>query len=201
MSYTREQREANAKKKAEQNALITENKVETKNENVSTKKRKIKLDDTTLVTVKSNVFGKLFYKNSRTGDEYNWESHGDTQDLYMSDLREMKGVQRSFFAKNWIMIEGLVEYDEDNEDVTVEDIYNVLQVQQYYKDVLCPSNLPAVLNMSIDELKERVPKMSEGVKLNLIILANTQIENGTLDSLNKIKALEELFGCELTRPE
>ena len=43
--------------------------------------------------------------------------------------------------------------------------------------------------------------MSEGVRLNLIILANTQIENGTLDSLNKIKALEELFGCELTRPE
>jgi hypothetical protein len=195
MGYTKEQRAANAAKKAEQdNSVATEN-------ITKPKIRKIKLEDTTLVRVKNNVFGKLFYKNSRTGDEYSWESHDDVQDLYISDLREMKGTQRSFYSKNWIMIEGLTDYDEENEDVTVEDIYNFLQVQQYYKDVLCPDNLPAVLNMPINELKEKVPKMSEGVRLSLIILANTQITDGVLDSLNKIKALEELFGCELTRPE
>lgn len=198
MGYTREQRLANeAKKKAELESANTEKVLEKQ----ISKKRRIKLEDNDLVRVKSNVFGKLFYKNSRTGDEYNWESHDDEQDLYVSDLREMKGTQRSFFAKNWIMIEGLTEYNEENEDTTVEDIYNFLQVQQYYKDVLCPDNLPSVLNMSIDELQEKVPKMSEGVRLSLIILANTQIADGTMDSIKKIKALEELFGCELTRPE
>lgn len=198
MGYTREQRLANeAKKKAE---LESAN-IETTPEKTVVKKRKIKLEDNDLVRVRSNVFGQLFYKNSRTGDEYSWESHDDEQDLYVSDLREMKGTQRSFFSKNWIMIEGLTEYNEENEDVTVEDVYNFLQVQQYYKDVLCPSDLPAVLRLPIDELEEKLPKMSEGVKLSLIILANTQISDGTLDSLNKIKALEKLFGCELTRPE
>src|SRR5574344_1971379 len=128
MGYTREQRLANeAKKKAELESANTEKVLEKQ----ISKKRRIKLEDNDLVRVKSNVFGKLFYKNSRTGDEYNWESHDDEQDLYVSDLREMKGTQRSFFAKNWIMIEGLTEYNEENEDTTVEDIYNFLQVQQY----------------------------------------------------------------------
>ena len=43
--------------------------------------------------------------------------------------------------------------------------------------------------------------MSESVKRSAIIRANDKIKDGSLDSIKKVKLLEEVLGCELTSPE
>lgn len=199
MSYSKEQREENAKKKAEKVTINEEVKTETKTKTVKQSKKVVKLEDSVLITVKSNVFGKLIFKNNKTGDIIKWLEFGETQELSIGDLRSMKGTQRRFFSDNWIIIEGV--YDEGYEDVTPEDVYKTLQVSQYYEELLCPKNINDVFNWSAKDIKSKVPNMSSGVKESLIIKANELVETEVLDSLSKIKALEEVLSCELTKIE
>lgn len=197
MAYTKQQREENAKKKAENvitKDIITKENVETKV--VKQSKKRVKLEDNVLITVKSNVFGKLTFKNNKTGDVTKWLEFGETQELSIGDLRSMKGTQRRFFSDNWIIIEGV--YDEGYEDVTPEDIYKTLQISQYYEELLCPKNINDVFNWSVKDIESKVPNMSAGVKESLIIKANELIEKDVLDSRNKIKSLEKALKCELT---
>lgn len=200
MTYTKQQREENAKKKVESVAtkdIADKEKVKTKV--IKQSKKVVKLEDSVLITVKSNVFGKLIFKNNKTGDIIKWLEFGEIQELSIGDLRSMKGTQRRFFSDNWIIIEGV--YDEGYEDVTPEDIYKTLQVSQYYEEVLCPKNINDVFNWSASDIKSKVPNMSSGVKESLIIKANELIEAEVLDSLSKIKSLEEVLNCELSKAE
>lgn len=165
---------------------------------VTSPKKSVKLDDSVLISVKSNTFGGLLYVNPRTGDKTEWNGCGDVQTLTMGDLRAMKGTQRAFFENQWIYIVGVDEAG--YEDVTAEDIYKSLMVTQYYKSVLDPDNYVEMFSWEPYRIKEVVSMMSDGAKMNLVVAANTSIEDGTLDSLRKIQVLEECLGCELTKP-
>ena len=162
-------------------------------------KKPVKLDDQLLVNVKSNTFGTLFYRNPRTGDAIEWSHFGDVQQLTMGDLRAMKGTQRAFYENQWIYIMNIE--DAGYEDVTADDICKALMVTQYYKNILDPDNFSQVFSWPEEKIRERVSMMSPGAKMNLVVAANTAITNGALDSLKKIKTLEDVLGCELDRPE
>lgn len=157
-----------------------------------------KLDDSVLITVKSNVFGELLYINSRTGDKFTWSGCGDVQDLSVGDIRAMKGTQRAFFENQWIILTGVDE--PGYEDVSAEEIYKILMLSQYYKNIVDPDNYTAIFSWDLPKMKEAVNSMSSASKMNLVVAANTCIANGTLDSLKKIRALEECLGCELDKP-
>lgn len=161
-------------------------------------KKAVKLDDSVLISVKSNTFGGLLFVNPRTGDKTEWSECGDVQTLTMGDLRAMKGTQRAFFENQWIFIVGVDESGYD--DVTAEDIYKNLMVTQYYKNILDPDNYIEIFSWEPHRIKETISMMSDGAKMNLVVAANTCIEDGTLDSLRKIQVLEECLGCELTKP-
>lgn len=155
----------------------------------------VKLDDTVLIDVQSNVFGHLTYRNQRTGDKVRWEEFGDIQPMAMGDLRIMRNTQRRFFENNWIFVKGVV--DAGYEDVTPEDVYKALMVSQYYKGVLDPDNFNDIFVMDIDDMKIMVGRMSDGAKSNLVVAANDAIRDGILDSVKRIRMLEELLGCDL----
>ena len=165
---------------------------------VTSPKKSVKLDDSVLISVKSNTFGGLLYVNPRTGDKTEWNGCGDVQTLTMGDLRAMKGTQRAFFENQWIYIVGVDE--SGYEDVTAEDIYKSLMVTQYYKNVLDPDNYAEIFSWEPHRIQEVVSMMSDGAKMNLVVAANTCIDDGTLDSLRKIQVLEECLGCELKKP-
>lgn len=162
-------------------------------------RKNIKLDDSVLINVKSNTYGTLIYVNSRTGDKTEWHGAGDVQQITMGDLRAMKGSQRAFFENQWIYVMGVE--DSDYEDVTPGDVYKMLMVSQYYKNVVDPDDFNRIFSMKPSEIKETVSMMSADAKLNLLVAVNTAIEDGDLDSLKKIKVFEEVLGRELSRPE
>ena len=162
-------------------------------------KKSVKLDDTVLINVKSNTYGTLFFQNPRTGDSTEWSHFGDVEQLTMGDLRAMKGTQRAFYENQWIYIVDVE--DEGYEDVTADDICKALMVSQYYKNVLDPDNFDQIFAWPESKIRERVSMMGSGAKMNLMVAANTAINNGRLDSLKRIKVLEEILGCELDRLE
>lgn len=164
-------------------------------------KKKLKLDDNVSIYVASNVFGELIYINHKTGDKYSWENMGDVQSLYVSDIRAMKSNQRKFLEENWIVITGIADHSDDYDGVDVDDIYEALQISNYYKDFICPSNLNDVFNWKPDEIRNKVSKMPVSTKETIAIRANELIRAGIIDSISKIKVLEEVIGCELASGE
>ena len=160
-------------------------------------KKKIKFSDDTLISVKSNVFGTLIYINHKTGDEVRWDNFGETQTLSVGDLRAMKAKQLAFYKENWIVFEGIEDSNEEYEDIDVQDIYDILQVSQYYKDYLCPNDLNEVFNWTTTEMRNKIPRMTKSVREAIAIRANELITEGILDSMSKVKTLEEILNCQL----
>jgi len=201
MGYTKAQREA---KLAEQANNKIENNTATEDIKVGTKsivKKKLRLDDSVSILVSSNVFGLLTYINHKTGDKYQWSKIGEVQSLYVSDIRAMKSNQQRFLEENWILIDGIADLDEEYEDVDIDDVYEALQISHYYKNRLCPKDIGEIFNWSASDIKAKVPKMTQTVKESLIVRANELIKSEVLDSISKVKALEEALNCELASPD
>lgn len=201
MGYTKEQRQ---QKLAEQSNNKVENNTNMGNIKEETKpivKKKLRLDDSVSILVSSNVFGLLTYINHKTGDKYQWSKIGEVQSLYVSDIRAMKSNQQRFLEENWILIEGIADLDEDYDGVDIDDVYEALQISHYYKDRLCPKDIGEIFNWSAADIKIKVPKMTQTVKESLVIRANELIKSEILDSIVKVKALEEALNCELASPD
>lgn len=162
------------------------------------KPAELKLSDSMLINVKSNVFGELQYINKRTGDSTKWSDCGDVQTLSVADIRAMKGTQRAFFEHQWIYLMSIE--DSGYEDISAEEIYKALLLMPYYQKMVNPDNYTDIFTWDVSRMKAAIASMSAASKTNLVIAANTCIANGTLDSLKRIKALEECLGCRLDRP-
>ena len=156
----------------------------------------VKIDDSTLIKVKSNTFGELIYINSRTQETTVWSMCGEVQTMTMGDLRAMKANQIAFFENQWIVILGV----EDNSTCKAKpaDIYKILGIGKYYKNLVEPSDFNEICGWDESEMEERVSFLSDGAKNNLIVALNEYVEKGILDSVKKIKAFEKALNCELT---
>lgn len=159
-------------------------------------KRPSRIEDSTLIYVKSNTFGGLTYVDRRSGEVINWEFCGDVQPVTMSLLRAIKATASIFFTENKI----LVDYVDDGEH-TPEDVYNALAVSRYYKETIDPDNFDKVCGWTIDDIAKKVSLLTTTAKENLVVALNTFIEDGRLDSLKKIKAFSEALGCDLMKSE
>lgn len=187
-----------AKKEATKTNVDNQTEANEKIEKASTlaPKRPSKIDDSTLIYVKSNTFGGLTYVDKRSGETINWEYCGDIQPVTMSLLRAIKASAAIFFTENKI----LVDYVDDNEH-TPEDVYDALAVGRYYKDIIDPDNFEKVCGWSIVDIAKKVPLLTTTAKENLVVALNTFIEDGRLDSLKKIRAFSEALGCDLMKSE
>lgn len=175
----------NADKKMEQK--IVEKKIKTR----------LMLNDADELLVRSNVFGKLIYINDRIGTETEWDESGEIQSLSVKDIKDMKAKQQAFFKNEWITI---VEYPDIDENHDIKDVYDALQLGKYYKENELYDSVDDIFDMNEEKIRKCVNDMSESVKLTLIVRANDKIEDGTLDSIKKVKLLEEILGCELASP-
>ena len=159
----------------------------------------VRLDDTALINVKSNVFGELIFVDPVTKAKVRWVQCGEVLQLPLAMLRNMKNGAVKFFTNQLVIITGFA--DENAEKHEVADIYKALYISQYYKDILDPTNYDDICSWTPAVIKQKVPMLSKGAKGKLVVALNTYIEKGVLDSLKAIKTFEEVLGCDLARPE
>ena len=159
------------------------------------KKRDYKFPDHVMVSVQSNTFGELIYVNPHNGTKVSWSELGDVQPMPMGELRAMRNTQRGFFSNNRIFVLGIEE--EGYEDALPEDVYKSLMVSQYYKDIIDPDNFHDLFRLDVNELRDRLYRLGDGAKTNVVVAANEAIKSGRLDSIRKIQVIEECLGCEL----
>ena len=56
-----------------------------------------------------------------------------------------------------------------------------------------------ILDLSPSELKKTVSELPAGIKSSLKTMVATMITNGTFDSMNKIKILDEIFDTQMAQ--
>ncbi len=166
-------------------------------ETKTTKKtpKTVALHDGVSVKVRSGFYGKLYFKNPRSGEPFAWSGAGDVQFMTVGDLKTMKAQCPGYFRNNWLIILGCADGEECTANAA--EICKYLAIDHYYKDYIDPASFTSVCEWSEAEIAERVPMLAEGAKQNLTVALKGFIENGTLDSRRKIKAFEKALGCNL----
>lgn len=159
--------------------------VETVPETVSTTyvpRRKIPLD--AQVMVKNLTGGKLFYVSKRlVGYSEEWHEFGEEIPMEMAELYSMKNTDRRFFTENWIEVDMAVLRD--------------LQMDRFYENSITADEIENLFEMDTDKIISKIEKASPVIKNCVGIKAMKMVEDGRLNNIKTISALEKALNCEL----
>ena len=155
-------------------------------ENSTKKTYRVKkdIDPNTVVSVRNGFQGTLIYISNRTGERFTWDSFGDEQDMDLKELKNAKNSSKLFFENNWFLIDD-------------PEIIDYLGVTKYYENSLKYDSFDDLFEKKPSEIKEILSKISNGQKLSVIYRAKQLIEDGSIDSIKTINALENSLSVEL----
>lgn len=148
--------------------------------------KKPSLDKNELIPVMNITNGSLVYQSRKTGMEVKFERYGDIEYLEVGELLTMRSGQRRFLDEPWILIM-------DNE------VVNYLGLDKLYKKLENPQNIDNIFAFDNEAFEEIVKSSPRGYAQLIISRAKIKIKEGTLDSVSKIKILEERFNVELAQ--
>ena len=135
--------------------------------------------------------GKLVYVSKRQiGYEAVWKHFLDVQYIELKELIAMRSTDASFFSENWIAIEDNFQHK--------EAVMEKLRIKDMYTNMSNTGEFDRLFLLPISEMVSRMSTMSKTLKESIASYAKECIENNTLDSLKRIKALEGALGIKLS---
>lgn len=138
------------------------------------------------VACRSVVSGKLYVEGIKTGMIYPFMDYGDVTEIEYRDLvAAVRSKDKVIYEPRFII---------EDKDFIAE--YPALD--DFYSSRFKTRDIKKILNMPIDEMTEAIEALPNGAKESLKSLAVQQVADGTLDSNKKIKALDEIFGTNLS---
>lgn len=161
---------------------VVENTPETKEETVKTP-RKFANDD--YIRCVSMTSGELIMVGEKTKSVYKWADRGDEQDVEYQDLIYATRAKSGFVFKPRFVI--------DDEDFLNQN----LAVKELYETMYTFNDIQEVLALDPQSMRQTIATLPDGAKDAIKSIAATMIANGTLDSVTKIKILDEIFDTQL----
>ncbi len=126
--------------------------------------------------------GALYIEGQKSGMTYTFANYGDETEIEYRDLKAMVMTQSNrMFTPNFIV---------EDEDFISE----IPQLAKFYEKQFTTKDLRNILDLPIGEMVETINKLPTGAKENMKSIVATAISNGSLDSIRKIKALDEIWG-------
>lgn len=138
-----------------------------------------------LIRCRSVRPGQLIYQSKKSGILYIWSSYDDEVEMLFSDLRTLYVSKSRFVMEPWFIIE--------NDDL----LEQWPAVRDLYKRVYKYEDLEEVINYSNDDFRNALVAMPDGLKESLKTLIATKIDEGSFDSLQKIKIADQVLGTDL----
>lgn len=158
---------------------------EPKKENVTSKKKVKKFEPDDLILCQSVASGMTFVKGIKSGELYTFESRGAEEYIEYRDLVAAIRTKSSIIFKPFILV---MDDDFVNEQTKLKD---------FYESMYTPADFEEFFRINPKQMKEVLDAMPEGIKNTIKNIAATKIEKKTLDSVQKIKLLDEYFGTKL----
>lgn len=134
------------------------------------------------VLVQNGFWGMLTYISKRNGTPLMFNQFGDSDYISFGELQTMRSTQPAFFSNNWILI------DDD-------EVLEALGMSKYYENSFRRAeDFEEFFDKPLKQFKSILAKLPATQKKVLFAIAKEKIDNGEIDSLKKIDALEEAFG-------
>lgn len=150
---------------------------------VKPKEKKVFQQNDGIMTT-SITTGTLIMIGIKTGIVYTWADYGDQTEVEYADLVAAVRSSKDQVYKPYFII--------DDEDF----LENYPNVSKIYENI--PDSLEDVFRLSNDKFKKVISTLPEGARESLKSMAAKFIQSGELDSVAKIRAMDETFGCELS---
>lgn len=155
---------------------------ETVNEFQKKEPRKFAQDD--MILCKSVTYGELLLPGKKSKLLYIWSNYGDTTEVEFQDLQALRSTRSAYLMNPYFVIEDEELLDQWPELKNLYDKVAALDVDDLF-------------NLPINQFKKRLREIPVGFKDSIKNIAGEKIRNGSLDSISKINALDEILGTEL----
>ena len=146
--------------------------------------RKFAADD--LIPVRSVTQGELLLPGKKTGIVYRWAAFGDVTAIEYQDLYSLK-ASRSAYVYSPLFV---VEDEELLADPKWKDVVAL------YDSMYDTEDIEQILKLPVGKFKAVLKQVPKGFLNSIKVEVSTRIEAGTFDSINKIKAVDEICGTD-----
>ena len=138
------------------------------------------------ILCRSVTHGRLFVDGIKTGMKYSFFDYDDESDIEYRDLVALVRARDKAIYNPRIIV-----MDEDfiNEYPTLK---------KFYDEHFSTKNIKEILNMPDRQMIEEIKQLPKGAVDSLKSIAVNKIASGEIDSIRKIKALDEAFGTDLS---
>lgn len=151
----------------------------------SPKKRVYAADD--MIPCKSVTAGELLYSAKKSGIFYRWADYGSVEDVRYEDLVYLRDSKSMYLYSPLFIIED-DELVNDKKWARVKEVYNSLMESV---------DIDEILSLPINDFKAVLKQMPKNIQNTIKIVITEKLENGTFDSIKKVKAVDEILNSDL----
>lgn len=135
------------------------------------------------ILCRSIIAGGL-HVSCKSGNSYEFKGYGSDCEIEYHDLATLVRKHSAHVFNPRFIIK--------DEDFLAE----FPQIQKAYDDMYTVNDLKDILDLPVSQMLDEMKRVPDTLKDTLKNLAASQIENGTIDSVRKIRALSEFFGAD-----
>lgn len=154
---------------------------------VEQKKTVRKFEPNDLITVRSVTQGELLLPGRKSQILYHWSAYGDITEIEYQDLYSLKSSRSQYVYGPLFVIE--------DEELLADPRWK--DIKAIYDKMYSNEDIGAILRLPIAKFKSALKQAPKGFLNAIKIEVATKIENGTFDSIQKIKAMDETCGTDL----
>lgn len=145
--------------------------------------RKFAPDD--MIVCRSVTYGELFLTGPKSRLRYSWSNYNDTTEIPFQDLQALRSTKSNYLYRPRFIIE-----DEELVEQWSKDLKPIY-------DNIVDMDVEEIFKLPRGKFEAALKKAPKGVQQAVKNIAGDMIMDGTLDSVAKIKAIDEILGTDL----
>ena len=140
-----------------------------------------------MIPCRSVTAGEMFCSGKKSGILYKWANHGSVEDVRYEDLVYMRDSRSSYVYNPRFVIE----------DMELVDSKGWEKVKTVYDSMFTQRDIEEILNLPLNQFTAALKKLPTSIQNTIKVVITERIENGTFDSISKIKAVDSELGSDL----
>lgn len=142
--------------------------------------------DEDLIVCRSITRGYLSYIGKKSGEMYVFANYDDTCEVEVRDLNALRASKSQYLYAPLFVIED-EEFISQPRWKDIKELYDKFMIE----------DINEIIEKPLSEFKSILYKLPKGYQTALYSEVATRIHSGEFDSLNKIKAIDEICGTDL----
>ena len=148
------------------------------------KKAPRKFEQSDPILCRSVTYGELLYPAKKSQLLYSWANYGDTTEVEYQDLQALRSTRSAYLNAPYFIIED-------------EDLLEQWPEFKKLYEKIAAVDIDKMFDLPLNKFKAALHNLPVGFKDSIKNIASAKILDGSLDSISKIKAMDEVFNTEL----